>query len=255
MNLDTFNIVLVVMVALALIVYIALQFLKAGYGFLRTSSWGPTIPNKIGWVIMELPVILAMIALFYMSERQATPTVMVISSLFLLHYFQRALIFPFLMKGKSRMPIAIIIMGLIFNLTNTYMQGGWLYYFSPATKYCIEWLYSPQFIIGTIIFFIGMFINIHSDRIIRNLRKPGDTKHYIPKGGMFRYVSSANYFGEIIEWLGFAILTWSLPGAVFLIWTFANLAPRASSLHEKYASEFGEEFTKLKLKRVIPFIY
>lgn len=255
MNPETFNIVLVIMVGLALVVYVALQYLKAGYGFLRTSSWGPTIPNKIGWVIMEIPVIIAMVVIFHMSQRAPTPTVIVITALFLLHYFQRAIIFPFLIKGKSRMPIAIIAMGLIFNLVNTYMQGTWLYFFSPATQYTIEWLYSPQFIIGTIIFFTGMIINIHSDSIIRNLRKPGDTKHYIPKGGMFKYVSSANYFGEIIEWLGFAILSWSLPGAVFFIWTFANLAPRANSLYGKYASEFGEEFTRLRRKRVIPFIY
>ena len=74
-------------------------------------------------------------------------------------------------------------------------------------------------------------------------------------GGMFKYVSSANYYGEITEWFGFAILTWSLPGIIFCMWTFANLAPRANSLYEKYAKEFGEEFTSLKRKRLIPFIY
>ena len=100
-----------------------------------------------------------------------------------------------------------------------------------------------------------MFVNLQSDYIIRHLRKPGDTRHYIPKGGMFKYGSSANYFGEITEWFGFAILTWSLPGALFCIWTFANLAPRAKSLYKKYTEEFGEEFTSLKRKAVIPFIY
>ena len=33
-----------------------------------------------------------------------------------------------------------------------------------------------------------------------------------------KYLSAPNYFGEIIEWLGWAILTWSLSGIVFLIW-------------------------------------
>ena len=27
---------------------------------------------------------------------------------------------------------------------------------------------------------------------------------------MFEYVSGANFFGEIVEWTGFAIATWSL---------------------------------------------
>lgn len=30
-------------------------------------------------------------------------------------------------------------------------------------------------------------------------------------GGMFQYVSGANFFGEILEWTGFAIASWSLP--------------------------------------------
>ena len=114
---------------------------------------------------------------------------------------------------------------------------------------------TPQFIIGVVVFFAGMVINMHSDHIIRHLRKPGDTGHYLPKGGMFRYVSSANYFGEILEWTGFAILTWSAAGAVFAIWTFANLVPRADAIYHRYAEMFGEEFCKAHLKRVIPFIY
>lgn len=84
------------------------------------------------------------------------------------------------------------------------MQGGWIFYISPADRYPDSWLLSPQFIAGTLIFFAGMAINIHSDYIIRHLRKPGDTRHYLPRGGMFRYVSSANYFGEVVEWTGFA---------------------------------------------------
>ena len=100
-----------------------------------------------------------------------------------------------------------------------------------------------------------MGINIHSDHIIRNLRQPGDTRHYLPRGGMFRYVSSANYLGELIEWTGFAVMTWSWAGAVFVLWTFANLAPRARQISRRYAAEFGEQYTRLNLRSIIPYIY
>lgn len=146
-------------------------------------------------------------------------------------------------------------MGMVFNVLNAFMQGGWIFYVSPSDRYPDSWLWSPQFILGSIIFFVGMGINIHSDYIIRHLRKRGDTAHYIPRGGMFRYVSSANYFGELVEWTGFAILTWSWAGAVFALWTFANLAPRAKSINHRYASEFGENFACLNLRSIIPFVY
>lgn len=153
------------------------------------------------------------------------------------------------------MPLGIMLMGITFNVLNACMQGGWIFYFAPEGLYASGWLTSPQFIIGTLVFFGGMCINIHSDHIIRHLRRPGDTGHYLPRGGMFRYVTSANYFGEIVEWTGFAILTWSLSGAVFAVWTFANLVPRANTIYNKYSGMFGDEMRKLHLKRVIPFIY
>ena len=148
-----------------------------------------------------------------------------------------------------------MMMGVIFNTLNGFMQGEWIFYLSPEDMYTAEWLATPQFIIGTLIFFAGMAINLHSDHVIRNLRKPGDTKHYLPKKGMYRYVTSANYFGEIVEWTGFAIASWSWAGVVFVWWTFANLAPRSASLYKRYEKEFGEEFTSLGRKRIIPFIY
>lgn len=250
-----YNCVIYSMIFLAVIVFAALQKITAGYGMMYTKKWGLTVGNRLGWILMESPVFFSMIILWAISPRNTETVPAVIASLFLLHYFQRSFIFPLLIKGKSRMPLAIVLMGVIFNLVNAYLIGGWLFYVSPADFYGHGWFTTPQFIIGTLIFFIGMAINLQSDHIVRNLRKPGDTRHYIPKGGMYRYVTSANYFGEFTEWLGFAILSWSMAGVVFVIWTFANLAPRAKSLHKRYSEEFGEEFTSLHRRYIIPFIY
>lgn len=244
-----------VMLLLAVVVFIVLLKITAPYGMTFNPKWGPSLPNRPGWILMEAPVFFAMLLLWLLSPRCGQPALIVMTSFFLLHYFQRSFIFPLLIKGKSRMPLAIVIMGITFNLINAYLIGGWFFYVSPADTYPTSWLYSPLFILGTILFFTGMGINLRSDYIIRHLRKPGDTRHYIPRGGMFRYVTSANYFGELTEWLGFAILSWSLGGLVFFIWTFANLAPRARSLHQRYISEFGDEYAALHRRYIIPFIF
>ena len=243
------------MTIIAVIVFIALYFVTAGYGVFYNKKWGPSIPNKLGWVLMESPVFIVMIILALLSERSSNVVCLIFLILFEIHYFQRSFIFPFLIRGKSVMPLSVVLMGVVFNVLNALMQGGWIFYISPENMYSISWLTTPQFIIGTLIFFAGMIINIHSDYIIRHLRKPGDTKHYLPKKGMFRYVTSANYFGEFVEWCGFAVLTWSLSGAVFALWTFANLAPRAAKIYDNYKKEFGNELDTNKVKRIIPFIY
>lgn len=250
-----FNILIISMAVLGLIVFISLYFVTAGYGKFATKKWGPSVNNKAGWIIMESPVFILMLIMWLSSPNRENIVTTIFFLFFQLHYFQRSFIFPFLLKGKSRMPLSIIAMGIVFNTINALMQGGWLFYLSPKDMYTVDWLSSPQFIAGTMIFFAGMYININSDSVIRHLRKPGDTNHYLPQKGMYRYVTSANYFGEIVEWTGFAILTWSLSGAIFAWWTFANLVPRAASIYKRYLDEFGQQVKERKLKRVFPFIY
>ncbi len=251
---EQFDIFLIVMSVTALIVFVALQFFEAGYGYLFDRRYGPPVNNKVGWVLMESPVFIFMCVLWGLSDRAFEAGPLALFLLFQAHYLQRAFIFPLLMRGKSKMPLGIVLMGMLFNTLNALMQGGWIFYVAPDGYYA-DWLTKPCFWIGAAIFVAGMAINLQSDHIIRNLRRPGDTRHYIPRGGMFRYVSSANYFGELTEWVGFAIASWSWSGAVFALWTFANLAPRAASLRRRYEREFGEEFTQLRRKRIIPFIY
>jgi hypothetical protein len=57
----------------------------------------------------------------------------------------------------------------------------------------------------------------------------------------------------MIEWIGWAILTWSLPGFAFAVFTIANLAPRAIASHRWYLKTFSD-YPK-KRKAIIPFIY
>lgn len=256
---SAFYIYLYVMIGLAVMVFIALNFVEAGYGMMLHPKWGKSINNKKAWFWMEFPVFMAMLAIWAFSPHRFNPVPLIFLIIFEIHYFERVFIFPFLMKGKNKMPLSIMFMGITFNILNAMMQGYWIFFEAfriNPNAYPVSWLWSPQFIIGISLFFIGFVINIHSDHIIRNLRKNDeDTKHYLPKGGMFNYVTSANYFGELIEWLGFAIMTWSVAGLVFFIWTFANLVPRASSIYKKYQTEFRDEMKGRQLKRVFPFLY
>ena len=254
-SVSTFNIVLIVMTVMAVVVFVSLFFVDAGYGRFYAPKWGPAIDNRLGWMLMEAPVFVAMLLLWWLSDRREDGIRLVFLLLFELHYFHRAFVFPWLMRGRSKMPLSIIGTAVLFNTLNAYMQGGWLFYVSPVDYYSADWLTSLPFLAGTALFLFGMGVNIHSDRIIRNLRKPGDTAHYLPRGGMFRWVTSANYFGELVEWTGFAILTWSVSGAVFALWTFANLAPRAARIYNGYRQEFPEQLDTRTTKRMIPFIF
>ena len=243
------------MTATGLIVFVSLYYITAGYGLFHTKEWGFSINNKVGWVLMEAPAFLTMLGIWYASGCPLEAPEAVLLGLFMLHYFQRSFIFPFLMAGRSSMPITIMLSGVTFNVINGIMQGGALFWF-PQEAYAEGWSYleSPTALMGFVVFFIGMGINLHSDHVIRSLRKPGDSRHYLPQGGMYHFVTSGNYLGEIIEWTGYAILAGSPAAWVFVWWTAANLVPRAHAIHKKYRSEFGNAAVG-KRKRVFPFIY
>ena len=153
------------------------------------------------------------------------------------------------------MPITIVLMGLVFNTINASLISIWCFYLSTHSFYSYTYFKSPNFIIGIVIFLVGFIANIDSDAYIRGLRKAGDTKHYFPYRHLYRFVSSANYLGEMIEWLGFAILTSNPASYLFLVWTGANLIPRSHAIYKQYKKEFPEEMAKYKVKRILPFIY
>lgn len=175
---ETFDIFLIAMAALALVVYVALHFFEAGYGYLFDRRYGFPVSNKLGWMLMEAPVFVAMTILWLLSDRtwQAAPLVLFL--MFQSHYLYRAFIFPLRLRGRSKMPFGIVAMGMLFNTLNALMQGGWIFFVSPADYY-EGWFARPYIYIGAAIFFAGMYVNRRSDAIIRGLRKEGDTRHYI----------------------------------------------------------------------------
>ena len=240
--------------AIAIIAFVALQFITAPFGRHTRNDFGPTINARLAWCLMELPSPLVFSLFFLMGSHRPTTTMWIFFGLWNLHYLNRSLIYPFRQKdNKKRMPVAIMWSAIGFNLMNGFINGYYLGNFAPVEIYDITWLSDPRFIVGIVLFIVGMGINIQSDNILLALRKPGETGYKIPRGGLFRYISCPNLFGEMLEWTGFAIMLWSLPSLTFAIWTAANLLPRAVDHHKWYLTKFGKEYPKDR-RAVFPFL-
>lgn len=246
-----FNLVVYCWFGVGLVTIASLFFITAPYGRHGRAGWGPTVGPRLGWVLMECLAVAIPAALFATSGRTGDTVGTVFLVLWELHYLQRTLVYPMLLPaGVSPMPISIPLLAIVFNLFNGYLQGGWLYRTGPG--YAAEWLRDPRFIIGASLFFFGMAINWHADAVLRGLRRPGETVYKVPNGGLYRWVSCPNYLGEVVEWTGWAVATWSLAGAAFAFWTAANLVPRAVSHHRWYRDTFPDY--PRERKAVIPFV-
>lgn len=239
MSHSTFYLLVYIWIAIAVIIFPIVLRIKAPYGRHTTRKWGFLINNKLGWIIMESPALLVFAGFFLFGCQSHTMVTWVFFSLWMIHYINRTIIFPIRLRTKGKkMPLAIVFMALGFNFMNGFINGYYLG--SVADDYTLSWFTDPRFIVGILMFFFGMIINWQADDILIHLRKPGETGYIIPRGGFFRFVSCPNHFGEIIEWFGYALLTWSSPALAFAIWTLVNLMPRALHHHQWYQSSFSD---------------
>lgn len=246
-----YSILLIFELAVAIPIFILLSFIKAPYGKFTSSGWGPKIKAPLGWFLMELPSVILPIWFFAVSGRTDQALFWIYICIWELHYIQRTFIYPGLMnKSSHKMPLLILLFSAVFNLINGSVNGFGIFILKETNS---ESILSINLIVGILIFIAGFILNLHSDAILRRLRRPGENGYKIPNKGMFRYICSPNYLGEIIEWLGWAVLTWSPAGAAFLVFTIANLAPRAAANLKWYKKTFPEY--PENRKALIPFIF
>ena len=224
---------------LAAFVFILLFFIPAPYGRHVRSGWGPMIPDRIGWIVMEAPSALVFAACFIVGPYHASIAEWVFLGAWLFHYVYRAFVYPLQRRSAGRaMPLSVVLLAIGFNSVNGYLNGRYLFAFSGG--YPNSWLMAPPFLLGAALFAGGLIVNRQSDRTLHDLREANKTGYEIPQGGLYRWISSPNYFGEIVEWTGWALATWSLAGLSFALWTVANLAPRARSNHQWYRQQFPD---------------
>jgi hypothetical protein len=223
--------------ATAVPTWLALRYVSAPYGRHTRGGWGPTVPARLAWLAMEAPASLVWLAIFLAGANAFTPAPLVLAGLWQLHYVNRAFVLPLRTKpDKKRVPLLIPTLAIAFNLVNAYVNARQV---SELGSYPDSWLVDPRFLAGAALFLVGRTVNVRADEALVALRNEG-RGYQVPRGPLFRWISCPNYAAEIVEWCGYALATWSLAGASFAIYTFANLAPRALSHHAWYRATFAD---------------
>ena len=232
---EALNIIWIVIAVTTFLVLVIFK-IKAPYGRHNNAKWGVMISNKWGWFIMELPAFLIMPTITIIGPTQKSELTYLLILLWVLHYFNRTFIFPFKLRTKNKkMPLVIVVSAILFNSVNGFLNGYFLGYLNTE----MSSLLSLNVIIGLVVFFTGMYINKAADKHLISLRTNNES-YQIPYGGLFKYISCPNHFGEVIEWIGFMIIACNLPSMTFAIWTFCNLSPRSLNHHKWYKEKFDD---------------
>uniref|UniRef100_A0A8C2K3H0 Steroid-5-alpha-reductase, alpha polypeptide 2a n=1 Tax=Cyprinus carpio TaxID=7962 RepID=A0A8C2K3H0_CYPCA len=168
------------------------------YGrYVNTKSTAMMVPAKAGWFIQELPSFLVPVLLFLTTDSLPGIGRHLLLWTFCLHYFQRTFVYSLLTKGRQS-PLHIVVSAVIFCSVNGFLQG---HHMLHCTQYHSGWHRDTRFITGLLMFFTGMAINIHSDYILRNLRKPGEVSYKIPKGQYLIMMSSIMLLYYSVKWI------------------------------------------------------
>lgn len=113
--------------------------------------------------------------------------------------------------------------------------------------------------VGVVVFVIGEAGNAWAHQKLRALRRPNTKDRGIPVGGLFRWVSCANYTYEIIAWSGFCIAVHTIAACVFLVGVIVVLASWARKRHARYLAYFdgssGRPTYPSERRALVPLVF
>lgn len=217
-------------------------------------NWGPMIPQRIGHMLSDaVPGVLMFSLVFFLyspKESEKGPINYVFFCLFLIHTVHRGIIHPLMMRYKNpKVALGITIGGGVPNVLYHWLNANHI----GVAGYHSTYYYDPRFILGLLFFVLGFIINRWADWKLRSLRHiKGSKGYYIPYGGLYELISCPNYFGELVQWIGWTLATWSLAGFVWTCFSAATFFTRSRHNHQWYKDQF-QDYPPNR-RALIPFI-
>ena len=236
------------------------RYVPINFGRHLTSLSRVNIPNSVAWMVMEGP---NLANLFYFLARGRislveNPMNLIYVLPFLVHYINRTIIYPLRNPSTKPLPLEIVAAAFTFTFANSYIQCA--LFLDRGPLYSTADLALPRFWAGWALFLVGMYTNVRADNLLARLKrelqqrqKAGEDKEYqIPHGFLFNYVSCPNYFGEILEWFGYALTSCTFQGLWFALFTLSYLLARGLDNHRWYLDKF-KNYPRQR-QAVIPFL-
>ena len=108
--------------------------------------------------------------------------------------------------------------------------------------------------LGTVVFGLGELLNGYHHWLLARLRPPRVHTYVVPRGGLFGWVASPHYFGEILSFVGYAMISDLLPVWGNALIVSAYLSSRANSTLKWYQEKMPLQIPS-GWRRLVPFAY
>jgi 3-oxo-5-alpha-steroid 4-dehydrogenase 1 len=174
---------------------------------LRGFRWTASVNSRVGWFVAYLVPLLVYVGLHLQAGSPRSPYHWALLAGMVFHFGKRCLESLFLHK-YSKPTGATAYLLIIWAYSTMVLAAGWFqtHAVSAAEGWAPE--LRPALIAGAGIFLVGQAINFYHHLLLARLRPAGAVGqgYRVPQGGLFRWVACPHYLGEIISWVGYAVM-------------------------------------------------
>lgn len=237
---------------LAILNFIVQFIVAIPYGKHDKGDGSLRVPLRLSFAISQILTGFIVFSVTYFLQRHYNrPINIVLYCLFTIHYINRAVVDTFAARhSQTKVTVWIPLLATLSTMFYHYINAQ----FIGEARFCRGYYFDPRFIVGLIIFLTGFILNRVADAQLIVLRTDYKDRNYqIPMGCSFFLISCPNYLGELIEWFGWIIMTWSLSAIVWFLFVAGTFIPRARHHHIWYQGYFDDYPSRRK--RLVPFIY
>src|SRR5512146_1573587 len=148
-------------IVLALPTFLALLFFAAPYGRHSRPGWGPAIPARVAWLVMESPAPLVFAIVYATAPNRGDAAPLVFLAMWEIHYVYRAFVYPRRIgRNATPLPAGVMLLAITFNVLNAWINARWI---SAVESYPPSWLATPRFAAGAALFAGGLALNVACD--------------------------------------------------------------------------------------------
>jgi hypothetical protein len=234
-----------ILLAAALVVGERTGLARLPYGKFRTDGG---VNSRAGLALAYATPVFIYIAV-WIEGRGAldTPYRAIVFGAFLLHFTRRISEVCFVSTYSRPTPLRAVV-------TIAVLYGGAA---ASCAFFQVRTLEQPSklfLVLGGLTFIFGELLNGYHHWLLARARASPSSGYLVPRGGLFRWVASPHYLGEIFSFLGYAMLSDLLPVWGTALAASAYLSARANSTLEWYQREMPLRIPP-GWRRLVPFIY
>jgi len=223
----------------------ATERLRLPYGKFRT---GAGVNSRAGLALAYATPVFVYIALWIEGGSPRTPYHLAVFGAFLFHFLRRIFEVSFVNSYSRPTPLrALVLIAFLYGGVAASCAFFQVRTFGQPTS-------QPIFILGVLTFAFGEVLNGYHHWLLARLRPLGVRIYVVPRHGLFGWVACPHYLGEILSFVGYAIMSDLLPVWGNATVLTAYLSARAHSTVNWYRREMPLRIPP-GWRRLVPFIY